>query len=49
MDTKHIDIRHRFVREKVNDGKIEVKYCHSDRMLAEMLTNEGLSVAVLRL
>lgn len=24
---KHIDIRHHFVREKVNDGTIELKYC----------------------
>ena len=36
--TKHIDMRHHFVREKVNDGTIELKYCRSDRMLADMLT-----------
>ena len=43
--TKHIDIRHHFVREKVNDGEIELKYCRSDRMLADMLT-KGLSGTV---
>jgi len=43
--TKHIDIRHHFVREKVNDGTIELKYCRSDQMLADMLT-KGLSSTV---
>ena len=43
--TKHIDIRHHFVREKVNDGEIELKYCRSDRMLTDMLT-KGLSGTV---
>ena len=32
----------------MNDGNIEVKYCHSDRMLAEMQTNGGLSGAVFK-
>ena len=45
--TKHIDMRHHYVREKVNDGTIEVKYCCSDRMLADMLT-KGLSGAVFK-
>ena len=39
---KHIDIRHHFVREKVSDGVVEIKYCRSDRMLADILT-KGLS------
>jgi len=43
--TKHIDIRHHFVRDKVNDGTIELKYCRSDQMLADMLT-KGLSRTV---
>lgn len=42
---KHIDIRHHFVREKVSDGMIELKYCPSDQMLADMLT-KGLSRTV---
>ena len=37
--TKHIDIRHHFVREKVNDGTIKLKYCCSDRMLADIYAN----------
>lgn len=40
--TKHIDIRHHFVREKVNDGTIDLKYCPTDRMLADVLT-KGLA------
>ena len=31
----------------MNDGTIEVKYCRSDRMLADMLT-KGLSGAVFK-
>ena len=44
---KHIDIRHHYVREKVNDETIELKYCPSDRMLADMLT-KGLSGTVFK-
>lgn len=42
---KHIDIRHHFVREKVTDGMIEIKYCRLNGMLADMLT-KGLSRTV---
>lgn len=42
---KHIDIRCHFIREKVQDGIIELKYCSTDLMLADMLT-KGLSSAV---
>ena len=41
---KHIDIRHHFVREKVNDGTIELNYCRTDDMVADMLT-KGLNTA----
>jgi len=36
--TKHFDIQHHFVREKVQSGEIILKYCPSDRMLADFLT-----------
>lgn len=42
---KHIDIRHHFVREKVNDGTIQLKHCSSNQMLADMLT-KGLTGTV---
>ena len=42
---KHIALRHHFVREKVNEGLVELKYCPTERMVADMLT-KGLPRAV---
>ena len=42
---KHIDIRHHFIREKVSDRSIALKYCSSNQMLADLLT-KGLSGTV---
>ena len=36
--TKHIDIRHHFVREKVADETIKVQYCDTNSMLADIFT-----------
>lgn len=36
--TKHIDIRHHFIREKVLSKEVEVKYIETKRQLADMLT-----------
>lgn len=36
--TKHIDIKYRFVCDKVKSGKIEVKYIDSKRQLADIFT-----------
>src|SRR5579871_5729126 len=36
--TKHIDIQHYFIREKVEEKKIELVYCSTDEMVADMLT-----------
>ena len=38
---KHIDIRHHFVRERVRDGTIVLRYCPTEEM-ADMLT-KGLA------
>ena len=35
--SKHIDNRCHFIREKVTEGTIKLKYCPTDRMLAEHL------------
>ena len=40
--TKHIDIRHHFVREAVEDGTISITYCPSEEMVADILT-KGLA------
>lgn len=40
--TKHIDIRYNFVREKVEDKTIVVKYLETTEMLADILT-KGLT------
>ncbi|KAJ0389139.1 hypothetical protein ATCC90586_010323 [Pythium insidiosum] len=36
--TKHIDIRYHFVRENVETGNIELQYCPTQDMLADLLT-----------
>ena len=41
---KHIDIRHHFIRERVTDGTVKLKYCRTEDMVVDMLT-KGLSSA----
>lgn len=36
--TKHIDMRHHFVREKLNDGTIQIHHVGSDLQKADVLT-----------
>jgi hypothetical protein len=36
--TKHIDIRHHFIREKVELGEVELQYCQTEEMVADVLT-----------
>ncbi|KAH9113686.1 hypothetical protein LEN26_013109 [Aphanomyces euteiches] len=36
--TKHIDVRHHFIRDLVKEKVIEIKYCDTNSMLADMLT-----------
>ena len=36
--TKHIDIRYHFVREAIKDRVIELRYCSSQNMIADILT-----------
>ena len=42
--TKHIDIRYHFVREKVEDGQVNLVYCPTQDMLADMMTKPIVSV-----
>ena len=36
--TKHIDVQHHFIREKLESGKISLKYCPTEDMVADVLT-----------
>lgn len=36
--SKHIDVRHHFVRDVLREGQLEIKYVSSDRMPADFLT-----------
>jgi hypothetical protein len=36
--TKHIGVRHHFVREKVQDGSVKFTYCPTEAMIADSLT-----------
>ena len=36
--SKHIDIQHHFVREKIESKKIEISYIATDEMIADVLT-----------
>jgi len=40
---KHIDIKHHFIREKVQAGDIKLEFCKSEDMVADMLT-KGLNM-----
>ena len=40
--SKHISIKHHFLRDQVKEGSIEVKYCRTEEMIADMFT-KGLS------
>ena len=35
---KHISIKYHFIREQVNDGRVTLKYCPTQDMIADMLT-----------
>lgn len=36
--SKHIDVRYHFIRECVNDGRIILKYCPTEKMVADAFT-----------
>ena len=47
--TKDIDIRYHYVREAVQDGVINLHYCSTEEMIADMLTQNHSPVDNLRL
>ena len=36
--TKHIDIQHHFIREKVESGEVDLEYMPTEDMVADVLT-----------
>lgn len=36
--TKHIDIRHHFVRQRISYGQVEIQHVGTERMIADVLT-----------
>ena len=36
--TKHIDICHQLIRERISSKKIKVEYCPTERMIADIMT-----------
>ena len=36
--SKHIETKFHFLRDQVNNGKLEVKYCKTDEQIADLLT-----------
>ena len=36
--TKHIDIQHHFIRERLESGEISLRYCPTQEMVADVLT-----------
>ena len=36
--TKHIDVKHHFIRELVDERMVELRYCETENMLADILT-----------
>ena len=45
---KHISIRRNFVKEQTENGTIDLTYCQTDKMNADILTKPLLSVSFCR-
>lgn len=47
--TKHIDIRHHYVREAIQKNVISLQYCHTKNMIADVLTKAVVKTQFQRL
>jgi hypothetical protein len=46
---KHTDVRYHFCREEVESGDIDVQYCATENMLADVLTKPLVSARHIKL
>jgi len=44
--SKHIDIRYHFVRDAIQFNEVNVKYCPTEEMLADILTKPATHVVL---
>lgn len=44
--TKHIDVRHHFIRQIISDGKIDVQHVSTNNMAADILTKPLVSTKI---
>ena len=47
--TSHIEVRHFFIRECVQNGEIKVEYCHTSDMAADLLTKPTVAATLVKL
>ena len=49
-NSRHIDIRYFFVKDRVDKGELDIEYCHTTRMLADFFTKplQGAQFNLLR-
>ncbi len=43
---KHIDIRYHFIRDEVNKGSVELKYCSTQDMVADIFTKPAVKATL---
>ena len=47
--TKHIEIRHLYVRHLVDQGRVNIKYCWTEDMIADIFTKSVTTKLFLKL
>ena len=35
---KHLDIKHKYIRQAIEEGQVQLEYCSTSQMLADILT-----------
>ena len=46
--SKHIDVKYHFIRTTLNEGKIDIVYCPSEEMVADILTKPVPKVRIIK-